>query len=130
MGLIPDASGANLVNETILSGDIGVAGNNSDNAYRVMYIVGSTSPIYIDGIKVVGGNSRDGVLPGKAAAFSCRTAVRWNCTMVILADNICQVRGAGGGAGIYVDNCTSLTINNTVICNNGVQDYHQCQRHL
>ncbi|AEA45197.1 hypothetical protein [Fluviicola taffensis] len=53
--LTPATSGANRTNETILSGDIGVVGNNSDNAYRVMYLVGNTTSVFIDGIKIVGG---------------------------------------------------------------------------
>ena len=54
VGLIPDAAGTDRVNETILNGDIGVANDSTDNAYHIMYIVGNTLPVIIDGVKITG----------------------------------------------------------------------------
>jgi hypothetical protein len=42
---------------TILSGDIGVVGDNSDNAYHVLITAGSGSSTYLDGFTITKGNA-------------------------------------------------------------------------
>ncbi|MGH1339564.1 MAG: choice-of-anchor Q domain-containing protein, partial [Aureispira sp.] len=122
VGLIPDSTGIDRINETILSGDIGVLGDRSDNAYRIMYLVGNTLPFVIDGIKVVGANSRAGVLQGNGAGIFIQNGTDVTLNNVVIADNLCQVQNIGGGAGIYLDNCTSLTLNSSVIRDNAIID--------
>lgn len=44
-----------LLNETILSGDLGVLNDNSDNAYNVVMIVNGTTGVVLDGLTITGG---------------------------------------------------------------------------
>ncbi|WP_028526834.1 MopE-related protein [Runella limosa] len=46
-----------ITNSTILSGDIGTSGNNSDNAYHVVLSVSDASTTVLDGFKVEKGNA-------------------------------------------------------------------------
>jgi predicted outer membrane repeat protein len=47
-------------NLTILSGDIGVAGNNSDNSYHVVVASDTNTSAFLDGFTITGGNADDG----------------------------------------------------------------------
>jgi trimeric autotransporter adhesin len=77
-------------NETILSGDIGQPGNNSDNSQR---IVTTATGALVDGFTIRDGNGLDGVLgtfSGTGIASAGDATIR-NCRFL---DN----RGAGGAA--------------------------------
>ncbi len=52
----PDARGVELY-ETTLSGDIGVADNNSDNCYHVVTGSGTDATAVLDGFRITGGNA-------------------------------------------------------------------------
>ena len=47
-------------NTTILSGDIGIAGDNSDNSYHVVTGSGTNNTAFMDGFSISGGNANDG----------------------------------------------------------------------
>ncbi len=77
-------------NETILSGDIGIPNNNSDNSQR---IVAGGAGALIDGFTIRDGNGIDGVLgteSGTGIAFAGDATVR-NCQFT-------NNRGVGGAA--------------------------------
>jgi len=77
-------------NETVLSGDIGVAGNNGDNSQQIVY--GGDGAL-IDGFTIRDGNGLDGVVgtfSGTGVAFGGNATVR-NCQFV-------NNRGVGGAA--------------------------------
>ncbi len=44
-------------NETILSGDIGITGDNSDNTYHVVYNYEKDNTALLDGVTITGGNA-------------------------------------------------------------------------
>ncbi len=53
-----DTTGRDFIaNETILSGDIGTAGNHSDNAYHVAMAVGNIGSAVLDGFTITRGNA-------------------------------------------------------------------------
>ncbi|MFK8008255.1 MAG: choice-of-anchor Q domain-containing protein [Saprospiraceae bacterium] len=45
------------INETILSGDIGVQGDSTDNSYHVVYTLGTDSTTIIDGFSIIHGQA-------------------------------------------------------------------------
>jgi hypothetical protein len=48
------------INVSRLSGDLGVAGNNSDNCYHVIYNFSMTNSAVLDGFTISGGNANNG----------------------------------------------------------------------
>lgn len=61
MGGYPTGGGVRdfVANQTILSGDIGVAGDASDNAYHVLSCYGEDNSVVIDGVIIEDGNAND-----------------------------------------------------------------------
>ncbi len=49
-----------VANPTILSGDIGVAGNNSDNSFHVVYGTALSATTILDGFTITAGNTKSG----------------------------------------------------------------------
>ncbi|TVR77808.1 MAG: hypothetical protein EA409_11370, partial [Saprospirales bacterium] len=90
------------VNETILSGDIGIEGDNSDNTYHVVLSVFSTnSPItLLDGFTIRDGNA-DGI---GTVTFNGGSAPR------------------NDGGGVYVDGGNNFLRNNTIYNNSAAQN--------
>ncbi|NJN78829.1 MAG: hypothetical protein HC803_11335 [Saprospiraceae bacterium] len=88
-------------NETIMSGDIGVAGDNTDNTYHVIKVSGSSTAINssakLDGFTIKDGNAESNDGGGAAFSSNCNPLIS-NCTFI---DN----RGHKGGA----ISCTSST---------------------
>lgn len=79
-------------NPTTLSGDIGVAGDSSDNSYTVLVAIGASRPIIIDGF-VVEGAMNPGVGGGLYAASS-QITLR-NC---VFREHVAQ---AGAAVALY-----------------------------
>lgn len=48
-------------NKTILSGDIGVPGDNTDNSYHILFVSGQVAGLEIDGLIITGGNCKNQV---------------------------------------------------------------------
>lgn len=106
-------------NETILSGDIGVVGNNADNSYHVIYNPQGTtldSSAILDGFTITGGNGYGGspamgggMLNYGVSNYPCSPTVI-NCTF---RDNLA---GFGGGMGNF--SYSSPTVINCVFYNN------------
>lgn len=65
-GGYPNGGGTRNIqnNPTILSGDIGIPDNKTDNSYHVMVMIGmlpDAEPVVIDGVTITGGNANSGV---------------------------------------------------------------------
>ena len=112
-------------NETILSGDIGVVGNNADNCYHVIYNQQGTtldSSAVLDGFTITGGNangslsfldsSGGGMLNEGAVNYPCSPTVT-NCTF---SGNTADY---GGGMGNFDSNPTVKDCNFTTNDNAG-----------
>jgi hypothetical protein len=100
-------------NLTILSGDIGVAGNNADNTPTVVSITGSNidSSTILDGFTIT------------KASFSYGYDYESGAVKILCIGNPvirnCTIKGNFGyyGGGIYVGKCDAKIIDN-LICNN------------
>lgn len=129
-GGYPNGGGTRNINAypTILSGDIGVPGNNSDNSYHVLVMTGTTpgaDSVVVDGFTITGANANGnnyyynnvltnqneggGVLFRNNVNASSKIAIR-NC-------NIINNNAGIWGAGIYTLESSAL-ISNCVIANN------------
>ena len=122
VGLIPNASGTNRINETILNGDIGVANDSTDNAYHIMYIVGNTLPVIIDGVKIIGGYAS--VDPGKGvgAGIYIQSTNDVFLKNVIIANNTGKAGVNGKGGGLFVQTTTSFILEYSTIIHNRIID--------
>ncbi|WP_176521636.1 T9SS type A sorting domain-containing protein [Longimonas halophila] len=94
-------------NPTILSGDIGTAGDASDNSYHVVFLNGFFTPIttstVLDGLTIRAGNANGGGLENRGGGLLCEGrgnsggACSPTLTNVTFADN----RAAELGGGLY-----------------------------
>lgn len=121
-GLIPNASGSNRTNETILSGDIGVLNDSTDNANHVMYIVGNTLPVIIDGVKITGGNAILTTGKGKGGGIYIQNTGNVILNYVIVSKNTCTAGTEGKGGGIYVESAAMFTMQNSTVVRNRLID--------
>jgi trimeric autotransporter adhesin len=120
--LIPDASGSDRTNETMLSGDIGISGDMSDNANHVFYIVGNTLPVIIDGVKITGGNAILTVGKGQGGGIFIDNVGVVQLSNLIVTGNIGSAGTIGRGGGVYVNNATSFLLENSVVSGNSLVD--------
>jgi parallel beta-helix repeat protein len=119
-----DTSGRNFVtNETILSGDIGVANNNTDNCYHVVISSGAVGSAELNGFTVINGNADGGSsinVNGQLIRKDNGGGI--NNTYSSPAVTNCIILGnssSGNGAGIN-NSFASPTIANCTISNNGL----------
>ncbi len=104
-------------NETILSGDIGTSGDNTDNCYHVFYHPSGTNldaTAILDGFTVTSGNAGDNSEPhndggGMYNDYSSPTVT--NCTF---SGNL----AGWSGAGMYNDNSSSPIVTNCTFSGN------------
>lgn len=71
---------------TVLSGDIGLPGDHSDNLYNVLLIQAGSLDVVLDGIIVKNGKA-DGLLPWEQSGAGIYNQGRLKCNQVILQDN-------------------------------------------
>lgn len=85
--------GEGEINETILSGDLGTIGSNSDNSYYVVYVASGVSAAKLDGLTVQDGNANTssyndggGVYTsyGDLTVYNC--VIKNNHAMIMAAD--------------------------------------------
>jgi hypothetical protein len=99
-------------NVTILSGDIGVTGNDSDNSYSVVF-AGSFNSV-LDGFTITGGNSNGGSDQG--GGINCITSP--TLRHLVIQSNSALRYGGGmydwGGANLQDVTFSGNTVNNTV----------------
>lgn len=98
---------------TILSGDIGVIGDPSDNCYHVVSTGGCGPGTILDGFTITGGNA-DGAEPHNSGGgiFNVDGAP------TIQGCRIVGNHASFGGSGVFVDRAGSLTIVNSLLAGN------------
>ncbi|MGA1979599.1 MAG: right-handed parallel beta-helix repeat-containing protein [Sedimentisphaerales bacterium] len=97
---------------TILSGDIGTVGNNSDNSYHVVTGSGTNSTAILDGFTITAGKANGSSSKGYGAGMynSSGSPTVTNC---IFSSN-----SAGEGGGMYNSSSSNPAITNCVISKN------------
>lgn len=105
---------------TILSGDIGVEGDDSDNSYRVLSLRNTASRKYVDGFIIEGARNTRGGQDGWGGGIWCGqcTATVRN---VIVRDNQAVHGGAMAGSG-SADLAQLLVINSVIAGNSSTGD--------
>jgi predicted outer membrane repeat protein len=107
-------------NISVLSGDIGISDDTSDNSYHVIQVVGPAEPIVLDGFTVTGGNANGdapynhggGIYHYQGTLSVVNTKLSFNYS-VILPD----VVGNGEGGAIY-STLGSLTLSTSTFVSN------------
>jgi len=105
---------------TVLSGDIGTTGVDTDNSYHVVYAYGVTDAV-LDGFTVTGGrneiyyNGGDGKGAGMYNYNSSLTVA--NCTFIDNKVSVITHNSGGAGAGMYNHNSAPIVSNCTFIAN-------------
>ena len=79
-------------NPTILSGDIGIAGDNSDNSYHVVYAEGMDASSILDGFTITAGNA-DGFEQRNSGGGMYLSQSSPALTNIIFLDNSASVGG-------------------------------------
>lgn len=101
-------------NFTILSGDVGVLNDNSDNAYHVIYTEDVSSKTVINGVVISNGNAN--VLGGNNLNFhgggwfnlaTLNNQSNPKCEHVVFRDNVAA--GSGGAVTNYAQNMGSIS---------------------
>lgn len=88
-------------NPTILSGDIGALGSNTDNTYRVVKIENLTAPLTFDGFQIVSGYNENATSNGSGMM------VANNSSLIQVKNTIIYNNYANtSGAGLYVESST------------------------
>jgi len=101
------------MNETILSGDIGVTGDNTDNSYHVFYGTKLNCSAVLDGFTITGGNANgvDHLDGGGMYNNSNSSPTLRNC---IFVSNSAQSQGGG----LFNWNSSNPTLDSCVFSNN------------
>jgi hypothetical protein len=108
---------------TVLSGDIGLAGNNADNNYTVVEIRAATGVI-LDGLEIRDGNENR--VPGTLSTFPpFNPETYWGGGIYALSSSfdltnctIANCRASSGGGAIYTSNSPQVNIINCNLENN------------
>ncbi|SDC66135.1 choice-of-anchor Q domain-containing protein [Niabella drilacis] len=107
LGGYPSGGGVRnaLTNITTLNGDIGTAGNNSDNSYHVVLvtnITGGVSTVLVDGFTIQNGNASDSYTGATGRGGGIYLSQNESHTVTI---NNCILTSnfAGLGGGIYME---------------------------
>lgn len=98
------------INTTILSGDLGTAGDNSDNSDHVIYSSGVDNTAILDGFTILGGNAAGA---GGGIYNTSSSPMISNC---VITGNAAQ--SSGTGAGIYNEASSAPIFTNCLISNN------------
>jgi hypothetical protein len=102
--------GEGEINETILSGDLGTIGNNSDNSYYVVYVASGVNAARLDGLTVQDGNAdASSYNDGGGVYTSYGDLTVYNC---VIKNN----HANDNGGGLFIRrNCV---VNNSIIHSN------------
>lgn len=122
-------------NITLLSGDIGVAGSASDNAYHVLTVRDSAAQQIVDGLTIAAGNADQSYdMGGGLYALNARLALRnlrftgnaarmggaiaGDASAIALDSVSVSGNHAWQGGGLYIANASALTLTQVLIENN------------
>ncbi|WP_309399268.1 RHS repeat-associated core domain-containing protein [Cerasicoccus maritimus] len=95
-----------LTNGCVLSGDIGVEGDDSDNSYHVLSVTGINSNVKIEGFTVTGGNANGG---GTDQNIGGGVIIQDNFSFVYFASmRFIGNQASNGGGAMYVHGSTAL----------------------
>jgi hypothetical protein len=96
---------------TILSGDIGVLGDDSDNSYHVVTGSGTDATAGLDGVAITGGNANSDITSGIDAGGGGMLNLSGNPTInnCIFTANSADYIGIGGGALYNYNSSPTLT---------------------
>jgi gliding motility-associated-like protein len=110
---------------SVLSGDIGVPNDSTDNAYHVILVAADSGLVYIDGFTIRDACfSRYQYLPifvnTKLFVASDGGGIASNCPLLMVshATIMNNTSDCGGGLSIYSDSLASVIISNSIINNN------------
>ena len=107
--------------ETILSGDIGTIGANSDNAYHVVIFAGDMGTAILDGFTITGGNA-DGsgsiLCNGTGIGDPYGGGIYIGNGSPVINDCLITGNSAYGGGGGICTNTSDYTMTNCVITDN------------
>ena len=103
-------------NETILSGDIGTPGTNSDNCYHVFYHPpGITSTAIMDGFTITGGHADGGGLSHNNGGGMMNDGISYpTITNITFLSNYAE----SGGGGMYNTTSSNPTLTNVLFLSN------------
>jgi parallel beta-helix repeat protein len=105
---------------TVLSGDIGIVGDNTDNSYHVVVGSGTTSTAALDGFTITDGTANEGsssTYYGGGMCIVSGSPTLANCTFT--GNSAMGVHGFGGG--VYNDD-SSPTLTNCIFSGNSASD--------
>ena len=108
-------------NSSILSGDIGVIGSSSDNAYHVVYTHSVSPSTIVDGITITGGNANGGNAPNDAGGGWYNDGSDTSSSPILRNCSFSNNSASSGGGGLYNDGnsaSVSLTLQNCSFSNN------------
>jgi hypothetical protein len=101
--------------QTILSGDIGIPGDNTDNSYHVIKYINSSTSEFIDGFRITGGNAN---LPLTYEANGGAIYVEWPQSQIQVRNCLISGNNALYGGGISTREATNTVIRNCIFRNN------------
>lgn len=103
---------------TVLSGDIGVSGDDTDNAYHVVYAVGVVGAV-LDGFTVTGGRAVDGSFASSLGAGMYAVGSALTVSSCVFSGN----KADHFGAGLYSQN-SALTVSDCLFTANVAGRYY------
>jgi predicted outer membrane repeat protein len=103
-------------NGTILSGDIGAAGNNTDNSYHVVSVQNIPNYAILDGFTIAGGNANQRNTNDDGGGIVIRSSRATFANLVITGNS-----AGDRGGGIYTNSIQSQFTNVVLISNSASQ---------
>jgi hypothetical protein len=111
-------------NPTVLSGDLGLVGDTSDNAYHVVFSIGVSNATLLDGFTIRDGfaNGAGGVPVGQFVVLKYDGAGLYNAGSSPTITNvaICNNTAFNNGGGVYNDYSSPLITNCVLSGNTGI----------
>jgi predicted outer membrane repeat protein len=94
--------------QTVLSGDIGIPGDNTDNSYHVIKYVNSSTTEFIDGFRITGGNAN---LPLTNEGIGGGIYLEWLQSQISVRNCLISENNALYGGGIGTREATPIILN-------------------
>ncbi|NLE39155.1 MAG: hypothetical protein GX621_14120, partial [Pirellulaceae bacterium] len=112
-----------LLNETILSGDLGVVDDASDNAYTVVYVdLASGKRATLNGVAISGGNANGSSSSSALYRTSGAGVFFTGSGTLTITNSTLSGNSASYGGGIY-NHYSTLTVTNSTLSGNSAQHF-------